>query len=232
MFHRREPSQSESSGSRGTPAPTESTRRIQRPAPSNNRGSRPPPVSTYLPMISLFSNSSRPTRNRRTLTEQSNKQTTASSGSSPRVDLVSGAQTSDRLDPNDSATTHIFEVGTAPVLDTIGGDPSTGSAQGGGPSQSPSNTSNSSQSAPSPANTTSSTASLTHPIIERLRLHARSHLDCIRYMTFGAMVSYSSDLFSNMRMYLQENDYANAYTHGLQGIMYVCYLCHQIVLVL
>lgn len=66
----------------------------------------------------------------------------------------------------------------------------------------------------SPPNT-----AIPNPIIARLRVHARSNLGCIKYMSFAALVSYSNDCFSNMRMYSEEKDYANAYTHGLQGMM-------------
>lgn len=55
--------------------------------------------------------------------------------------------------------------------------------------------------------------------VEKLRRHAQTNLDCIKYMSFVDLVSFATDLFANMRKLEMEEDYENAYIHGMQGMM-------------
>lgn len=55
--------------------------------------------------------------------------------------------------------------------------------------------------------------------VEKLRRHAQTNLNCIKYMNFVDMVSFATDLFVSMRKLENERDYENAYIHGMQGMM-------------
>ncbi|KAH8548535.1 hypothetical protein BGW37DRAFT_177313 [Umbelopsis sp. PMI_123] len=176
---------------------------------------------TYIPLISFMP--SQPTPHRNTSLKKKREHTSASKmatiTSSPPNPKILGEQTADHLDPDDMLwqqngirmvlkADDKVQRGSQTVPQVYSESP---------PSQSDMHSS--SPSGSSPATSVSPNISTVNPLITRLRVHARTNLGCIKYMTFSSIVSYSSDLFSKMRMYYEQKDYANAYTHGLQGMI-------------
>lgn len=175
-------------------------------------------IPTYMPLISFMPQQQQARRS----SSQKNKQDLNSipkvtvNANPHRSQIVPGEQTSDRLDPNESSEQHRSQA----ILQTNDQNSRSNIANHQVYNQPSNNQSDkrdsflSGYSLWTPPNT-----SIPNPIIARLRVHARSNLGCIKYMSFAALVSYSNDCFSNMRMYSEKKDYANAYTHGLQGMM-------------
>ncbi|KAH8548042.1 hypothetical protein BGW37DRAFT_507990 [Umbelopsis sp. PMI_123] len=98
-------------------------------------------------------------------------------------------------------------------------------------STSPASISNSTRTAPSPRTAPvayeQDRSTPTHrvgPTIERLRRHAQTNLEFIRYMTFPDLVSVATDMFVSMRKLELEQDYENAYIHGMQGMIIATYV--------
>ncbi|KAI8580268.1 hypothetical protein K450DRAFT_237665 [Umbelopsis ramanniana AG] len=161
-------------------------------------------IPTYIPLISFMHQP--PRAHRHTSLKKKNEQSPtlkASGNTGPQLgQMVPGEQTGDHLDPNDNSMSN----DAAPQVHVR-------------PPNNQRDNHASSVNGPTPC--ASPNTSTPNPILARLRLHARSNLGCIKYMSFSGLISYSNDCFSNMRMYSEIKDYANAYTHGIQGMIIV-----------
>jgi hypothetical protein len=175
-------------------------------------------IPTYIPLISFMPQPPRAHTN--ASLKQKNEQNStpnASVNTNPQPGQMDpGEQTANRLDPNELLEQNISQ--TIPKIDDQNSMSNNATPQ---VHIRPSNDQSDKRvsSPKDPASWTASNTSTPNPIIDRLRLHARSNLGCIKYMSFSALVAYSNDCFKNMRMYSENKDYANAYTHGLQGMM-------------
>jgi hypothetical protein len=175
-------------------------------------------IPTYIPLISFMPQQQQARRSSSQKKKKDlNSTPKVTENPNPRPNqIVPGEKTADRVDPNESREQDRPQA----IHETNDQNSRSNIANHQGYNQPPNKQSDkhdsflSDYSRWTPPNT-----SIVNPIIARLRLHARSNLGCIKYMSFEALVSYSNDCFSNMRMYYEKKDYANAYTHGLQGMM-------------
>ncbi|KAI9285926.1 hypothetical protein BC943DRAFT_21454 [Umbelopsis sp. AD052] len=177
-------------------------------------------LPTYIPLISFMHQPQRAHRHA-SLKKKTEQTPTLKAGGNPGLQsnqMVPGELTGDHLDPNESREQDRFR--TSPEIDyqhTMGNNTTPQVYIRPPHNQGDNHASLINGSTP----WTSPNTSIPNPIIARLRLHARSNLGCIKYMSFSALISYSNDCFSNMRMYSENKDYANAYTHGIQGMIIV-----------